>query len=507
MTLSKAEIDAIVRAAGEGEAPSVRARLKVELVRLLNALPDFTFRTKQASPLAMLCIAGTDYGWGELEKAARRDLLAGLSGKVKASLRRDLQHRLERITRPCFDLEWKSFGAALNSIGVLAASPDAKIAERMFLRDKPADRLFSLFKKFPVLANLWFQAISQWSNYVIEVLMRFKRDRPALSRAFFSGGPVAKVLGLRCGLSDWHHSGRTVARLQCEAGFIIYKPRSGAGEWEWSSLLESMNKQSFRPKLRVARVLRRKGYCWMEYVEGLPCRDQAAVRRFYERIGGLIAGAYLLRAVDCHRDNVIACGEDPVLVDADALWHISSLTAAQPPLDLLYRTGFFPNSRRSSLQSRSSLLGRTTRGKHLPRIDGRLVSPGPYAREIVSGFTQGWRCILGTQECRSAFLRQVRRIRSRERRWIYWATEKYGAIRQASIQPAVLRSGNDRNRLIINSCTRPIVSSAVVHAEVQALKPLDIPYFLRANKEPMRLDTLHASAEVLEALKRALLLS
>jgi lantibiotic modifying enzyme len=507
MTLSRPEVDAIVRAALEGEAPSVRARSKIEFVRLLDALPDFKFQTKRATPLAMLCTAGVDYGWRELEKAARRDLLADLSNKAKVSLRQNLRHRLERITRPCFELEWKSFGLAMSSIGVPGASPDSKLAERMFLRDKPSDRLFSLFRKFPVLASLWSQVILQWRHYVMEVLSRFTLDRGALSRAFFSGKPIARIVDLRCDLSDWHNSGRTVARIRCEAGSIIYKPRSGLGEWEWFALLKSMNARSFRPRLRVAEVLRRPDHCWMEYVDALPCRDEAAVRRFYERIGGMIAAAYLLRAVDCHRDNAIACGEDPVLVDADALWHVSALTAAQPPLDLLYRTGFFPNSRRASLQSRSSILGRTTNGKHLPRIDGRPVSPGPYAREIVSGFTRGWRSILGTKERRSAFLGQLRRIRVRERRWIYWATEKYGAIRQGSIQPAVLRSGKERDRLITGSCTRPTVSSAVVRAEIEALKRLDIPYFLRTTKESMNPDAPLASAEVLKALQRALLLT
>ncbi|MEN3367912.1 MAG: hypothetical protein V7609_55 [Verrucomicrobiota bacterium] len=507
MILSKAEVNAILNAAAEGAAPSVRPRLRVEMGRLLNALADYEFQRKRATPLVKLCAAGAECGWRELQRTARPNLLSALSDKAKGSLKRDLRHRLEQITRPCFELEWKSFGLAMSSIGIQAALPDSKTAERMFLGDKPSHRLLSLFKKFPVLASLWRQVISQWRHYVMEVLSRFALDRQTLSRAFFSGRPIARILDLNCDLSDWHNSGRTVARLQCEAGSIIYKPRSGLGEWEWFSLLKSMNARSFRPKLRAAQVLRRTAYCWMEYVEALPCRNEAAVRRFYERIGGVIAAAYLLRAVDCHRDNAIACGEDPVLVDADALWHVSALTAAQPPLDLLYRTGFFPNSRRSSLQSRCSLLGRTTRGKHLPRINGRPVSPGPYAREIVSGFSRGWRSILGTRGRRSAFLRQLRRIRSRERRWIYWATEKYGAIGQASIQPAVLRSGKERDRLITGSCTRPTVSSAVVRAEIEALKRLDIPYFPRATKESMNPDPPLASAEIIEALQRALLLS
>ncbi|MEY2482985.1 MAG: hypothetical protein QOK24_1513 [Verrucomicrobiota bacterium] len=506
MTLSKPELEAIVTAAVEGQAASARRGLRIEIQGMLNGLADFEFQTKRATPLAKLCTAGADYGWRELQRTATPDLLAEVSAKAKASLRRDLRKRLERITRPCCDLEWKSFGLAMGSIGILPAPPDSKVTEQMFLRDKPSDRLFALFKKFPVLAGLWSQVISQWRTYVMEVLSRFMLDRTALARAFFKRRPIARILDLRCDLSDWHHSGRTVARLQFEAGAIIYKPRPGLGEWEWFSLLETMNARSFRPKLWPARVLRRKDYCWMEYVEALPCRSEAAVRRFYQRIGGLIAGAYLLRAVDCHRDNAIACGEHPVLVDADALWHVSALTAAQAPLDLLYRTGFFPNSRRSSLQSRSSILGRTTKGSHLPRISGTPVSPGRYAREIVSGFARAWRSILGTKERRSAFLRQLQRIRSRERRWIYWATEKYGAIRQASIQPAVLRSGRERNRLIARLCTRPIVSLSVVRAEIEALQRLDIPYFLRTTKGSMNPDAPLASAEILGALQRAILL-
>lgn len=504
MTLSKAELDAIVSAAVEDDALSVRAGVRVEMQRMLDALPHFEFQTKRATPLVQLCTAGADYGWRELQKAASPDLLADLSDKAKASLRRDLRHRLERITRPCFELEWKSFGLAMNFIGILTAPSDSKLAERMFLRDKPADRLFSLFKKFPVLASLWCQIISQWCNYVMEVLLRLTVDRRALSRAFFSGRPIAGVLDLHCGLSDWHNSGRTVARLQCEAGSIIYKPRSGAGEWEWFSLLESMNKRSFRPKLRAAQVLRRKGYCWMEYMEPVSCESQAAARRFYERIGGMIAAAHLLKLVDCHRDNLIAAGEHPVLVDVDALWHVSPLTKMQSFSDVLYRTGFFPNANPQSLQSRSSALGPGPTGNHLPRLAGKPLLAADYQREIARGFARAWRCILGTAKRRDAFARRLRRIRSKERRWIYWATEKYAGIREASIQAGSLRSGVERDLLIRRLCRRDIVSSAVMDAEARALKQLDIPYFLRTTKERATADKPPVPRKFVKAIREAL---
>ena len=101
---------------------------------------------------------------------------------------------------------------------------------------------------------------------------------------------------MRCGLSDPHNEGRTVMLLEFAAGSVIYKPRPGDGEWEWFSFLQGMNALSFRPGLRAARVLRQKGYCWMERIESSPCTDQAAARRFYRRMGGMIGVAYLLRA-------------------------------------------------------------------------------------------------------------------------------------------------------------------------------------------------------------------
>jgi len=373
----------------------------------------------------------------------------------------------------------------------------------MFLRDKPSHRLFSLFKKFPVLARLWCQSICQWREHVTEVFVRFTADRRALSRTFF-GAPLGKIVNAQFRLSDRHNAGRTVARLQFEAGSIIYKPRAGTGESEWSSLLDWMNRRHFRPKLRIARLLQRKNYCWMEYVEAASCKSEAEARRFYRRMGALIAAAYLLKAVDCHRDNLIASGENPVLVDVDALWHVSASSKTQSFSEVLQRTGFFPTANPRSLQSRSSALGPWGTGKHVPRLAGRPLRSTSYRREITAGFAKAWRCILGTRHRRHAFERRLRRIRSGERRWIYRATEKYAAIGKASIQPSVLRSGAERDLLIRRLCSRVIIPLAVVDAEIRALKQLDIPYFERVTNELPLPDNLAIPAQVIKTIRRLL---
>jgi lantibiotic modifying enzyme len=292
--------------------------------------------------------------------------------------------------------------------------------------------------------------------------------------------------------------------LEFAAGSVIYKPRSGDGEWEWFSFLHGMNAFSFRPGLRTARVLRRKSYCWMERIEPAPCADEAAARRFYRRIGGMIGAAYLLRAVDCHRDNLIAAGEYPVLVDAEALWHYSHETKPETPIDLLSRTGFLPGSNRRGLQSRSSALSGATTGQHVPRIRNRALRAAEYKREIIEGFRRAWSCILGTKKRRDAFVRRLERIRSRKGRWIYRPTETYAAITRIAVQPAAVRSGIDRELLIARLCSRRTVPARVVHAEIEALKRLDIPYFVRRHKTQPPPAHGKVPAEVIDALRRAL---
>jgi lantibiotic modifying enzyme len=471
---------------------------------ILDALTDSEFGPARTSPLVKLCEAGARYGWQSLETAANPQLLANVSSKARTSLVRDLRHSLEELTRPCLELQRTSFGLAMNSLGVLPGPADPKLADRMFLGGNPGHRLLALFKEFPVLARLWCQVICQWREHVTEVLSRFMFDRLSLSRVFFNCRPIAGIVDLRCGLSDRHNSGRTVAHVQFEAGSIIYKPRSGAGEWEWSSLLDWMNRHSFQPRLRAARVLRCKGYCWMEHIEAASCKSEAAARRFYQRMGGMIAAAHLLKAVDCHRDNLIASGEDPVLVDVDALWHVSMVTKTQTPADVLYRTGFFPDSNRRGLQSRSSVLGPGTTGNHRARIAGQPLNPAQYQREIVTGFTKAWRCILGTRKRRARFSKRLQRVRSRERRWISWATEKYAAIRRASIEPAALRSGAERELLIARLCSHNRTISAPIDAEIQPLTQLDIPYFVRKSNDRMPADEGSAPLELTTAIRHAL---
>ena len=181
---------------------------------------------------------------------------------------------------------------------------------------------------------------------------------------------------------------------------------------------------------------------------------------------------------------------------------MSHETKAQTPLDALYNTGFLPRSdRRSRWQYRSSVLAKTTPGPHTPRILARTLHAGRYEREIVNGFRKAWWCILGTPNRRAAFARRLRCLRALNRRWIYWSTRNYDAVRRASIQPAALRSGMERDLLIRKFCQRG-ASFAVIDEEVRSLKRFDVPYFTRRGAKVTVVDQAVIPRELIGALRQ-----
>ena len=468
---------------------------------MLEELAAIGARPVGKSELATVCDLGARYGLENLTRSMPGFQSIALSARARQSLRVNLRQELMRITRPCFELERRSYQLARQALGPISLAPPGAFVN--VAGASPNQQLVRLLQRFPVLGELWSLVIVQWQRNTLEVYERAESDRALISRAFFAGTPVGSITDIRPGLSEPHAGGRSVVRLRFGNRSVIYKPRTGNGEWEWTNLIERMN-DSFHPKLRAGWVVRRKSYCWMQDISPAPCENKAAVSRYFQRIGALAALACLLKAVDCHRENLIASGEFPVLVDADALWHVSEITQTQSATDLLYRTGFFPSRNRRSLQSRSSILGRSTTGVHLPRAGKRYFQAAPFAEAIIRGFTAAWRSLLQTPARRARFRNSVRRIRASERRWIYRATASYAKIREASLQPTVLRSSAERELLLRRLCEKPGISAAIKAAEAKSLRGLDIPYFTHRTKHLMPALPPTPPAALLTAIREAL---
>ena len=68
-------------------------------------------------------------------------------------------------------------------------------------------------------------------------------------------------------------------------------------------------------------LIDRGPYGWTEYIEPQPCQSMDQVHRYFMRMGELMCVITLLGGTDFHSNNIVACGEYPVPVDLEGLFH------------------------------------------------------------------------------------------------------------------------------------------------------------------------------------------
>jgi type 2 lantibiotic biosynthesis protein LanM len=164
--------------------------------------------------------------------------------------------------------------------------------------------------------------MQHWVDSSLEVLQHLWTDWDDIRRVLAPGGDPGNLCEVTGGVGDLHQGGRSTLILQFTSGLrLVYKPRSLAVDLHFQQLLAWLNAWGDHPPFRVLRVLDYGSHGWSEYVEQASCDTRAQIARFYERQGGYLALLYVLEATDFHHENLIAAGEQPVLVDLEALFH------------------------------------------------------------------------------------------------------------------------------------------------------------------------------------------
>lgn len=384
-----------------------------------------------------------------------------------------------------------------------ATKQGSKIVYLQFIGSQPRDRLWKLFDEFPALAELCSVLVKNWLATVDEFLVRLQADHRKLRAHFPSGSFTCPVARLQPGLSDPHNGGRSVVRLSFADGTsLIYKPRSLAPEAHFAALLEQLNVSEVSYPLKSARCWDRGEYGWMENVAASPCSSIEEVHRFYWRAGALLGLIYLARGVDFHRENLIAAGQYPVLIDLETLWHPQNCYGGDisAVASVLY-TGFLPQlNLRSEKHYQWSALsraanpesmalestyinhartmqkpnGRKTEGsRHLPTF---LDAPRP-AAEFIGNIEAGFRWV--GKQMFGAGQEQFRRWRDaltkQRRRFIRRSTARYQSALKWLTTPQYLRQTSARDELMARSWSAQS-DKPLLPDEIHALGQMDIPY-------------------------------
>jgi type 2 lantibiotic biosynthesis protein LanM len=182
--------------------------------------------------------------------------------------------------------------------------------------------LRALVTEYPVLARLLAQCCDQAVAAWTELLERFAGDRTELVDGVLAGADPGRLVQVDTSAGDRHQGGRAVAVLSFEHGArVVFKPRPVTVHGHFNDTVRWLNSRLAGLELRELAVLERPGYGWVEYAAAAPCAGPADLRRFYWRLGALLALVHALGATDMHFENLIAAADQPVLVDLETLFH------------------------------------------------------------------------------------------------------------------------------------------------------------------------------------------
>jgi type 2 lantibiotic biosynthesis protein LanM len=314
-----------------------------------------------------------------------------------------------------------------------------------------------------------------------------------------------------------------VTVLHFSGGFkLVYKPHSLGVDVHFGELLGWLNERGEHPPFRTLKVIDRGDYGWVEFVPARGCSTEEEIHRFYRRQGGLLALLYSLEATDFHLENLIASGEDPVLVDLESLFHprvtkvsqdIPSLRLASAAMDYsVLRIGMLPqriwtvdNEDGIDLSGLGGASGQLTPfpvltyenqstdemravrkrlemsgSQNRPTLDGGAVNLQDYTADIISGFTSVYKLLLKNRDELLTRGGPLDNFAEDEVRAVLRATRVYGELLTESYHPDVLRDALDRTRLFdrLWSVVEFFPSMAkAVPSEVEDLHQGDIPFF------------------------------
>jgi len=350
-------------------------------------------------------------GWQLLEDTAVHDLEQSLAS------------RLTRIARDTLMYEF--------SVWKAVAGP--RRFGCSFVREHLRDGCAKLFDAYPVLARLLAERAQQWIEFVGLFLERLHNDRL---------GAIAHVDPK---MGDSHRGGQTVVCVQLVSGErFLYKPKPLDGDREFAKVVSWLNGRS-SIALRCVPTTYRPDYGWQQYIEVMPCTDRKAVHEYFRRAGMLLCLMYVFGGSDCHRQNIIAHGEFPMMVDVETFLSPDSFDSVQ-------RTAMLP-----ALESR-----------HVYR-DGTFQYAGDFVEDVVRGFSEAYGVLAAN---RPAVLHE----RDVRLRYVYRDTRTYSAVLANALRASALRTGMDFS-IQLDGLARVMPHWQILRAEHEALSRGDIPVF------------------------------
>lgn len=425
--------------------------------------------------------------------------------------------------------DWKA-GRQSSFARLLARTQDVPERDlyRGFIQAMLAGQQVPFFVEYAALARLLATMTTLWVEAQHEFLQRLDADWPALEQTF-GGAALGQVTALRPFLSDPHRGRRAVMILQIEPDIaIVYKPKHLGTEVAYNRLLTWLTERGSPLPLKALRVIDRGSHGWVECVESLPCDDTPALARHYQRVGMLLCLVYVLDAIDCHYENLIAAGEHPILIDAETLMQprvvmeqvgFAQTAQGQAVLQLsnsVMRTALLAlwhtdaamgtahdfSGLGSHMQEERRYQGLQWSGintdqmaltlqemtipapvHHVPTVQGETVCLADWVEAVAAGFEQMYRFVLQQRDALLAQGSPLWHLAGQPIRFVFRPTDTYTRLLWQLREAAYLRDGVERSlglevlkRAAAGAEEKPTFWP-LIRAERQQMAQLDVPFF------------------------------
>ncbi|WP_433163028.1 type 2 lanthipeptide synthetase LanM family protein [Kribbella sp. CA-247076] len=446
-----------------------------------------------------------------LLSSARRDLAAaGHTGVLAEQFLQRLGLRLVKLASRTLVLEL----ARARDRGELAGDTPAERFLDFTHRLVGGSELAEFLAAYPVLARVLGESCRQGVEGHLELLARLAEDRESLVTGLLDGRDPGALTAIDPA-GDPHRGGRSTATLTFADGRrLVYKPRPLDLHGHFNDLVGWLNGKTCLD-IRTVALLPRTGYGWSEYVVHQPCHDLAEVRRFYHRQGALLALLYVLDGTDMHYENLIAVGEQPVLVDVETLFHPSHTPAGalshdpayRELLSSVYRTALLPLlvSGEHGVADMSGLggdadamaptsvvdwadagldsmhlvrrPGKTPGAKNRPRLDGADIEPRDHEIALLTGFRAAYEAIAWHRDELIGPQGMLARCATDQIRFVPRGTSLYTGLLDEATHPDALRNAAGRSQLLDLLWDADEALHVVVPYELADLWAGDVPLF------------------------------
>lgn len=383
------------------------------------------------------------------------------------------------------------------------------------------DHWFDLWLAYPVLARLIALVYLNWCRTIRTFLVRLTQDETIISDSFASGKPLGSLEQFNGDMGDGHEGGQSVAILTFSSGVkVVYKPKDLRIAQAYMNLLHELNRDSDLV-LATRQIICRDGYAWEEFIAAKECTQIAQVKRFFQRLGMQTRLLQWLKATDFHHENLVADGEQPILIDLETLftphlphptdrcvldckilellWDsplmiglISSKTQGEQGRRALELGALAPSGQQESpyrvplYVKDTDNTGRIVSGYSsitiqpaTPRLHGQYARIHEYVDDLIAGYTSmdvrlrqtGNRLIL------SKFLCQVTDYPVR---YVHRPTQIYMRLLTASLSPICLSDAITRE-IVLERLWKGYLYQSIptdlIQSEIDDLRALDIPFF------------------------------